>query len=84
VELYVTKTDRSRFDDAVQRGDIQLPDAVRVITVEGNALVVMDEVPVNNVPVNDAPANGIPFIGATGTLMILIGAVLFVHYRKHI
>src|SRR5665648_663558 len=76
VELYVTKTDRSRFDDAVQRGDIQLPDAVRVITVEGNALVVMDEVPVNNVPVNDAPANGIPFMGVTGTLMILIGAVL--------
>jgi len=27
---------------------------------------------------------GIPFIGVTGTLMILIGAVLFAHYRKHI
>jgi len=26
----------------------------------------------------------IPFMGATGTLMILIGAVLFAHYRKHI
>ncbi|MBW6517089.1 MAG: hypothetical protein K0A89_01105 [ANME-2 cluster archaeon] len=27
---------------------------------------------------------GIPFMGATGTLMILIGTVLFVHYRKHL
>ena len=27
---------------------------------------------------------GIPFIGITGTLMILIGAVLLVYYRKHI
>ena len=83
VELYVTKTDRSRFDDAVQRRDIQLPDVVRVITVEANALVVMDEVPVNDVPVNDASANRIPFIGVIGTLMILIGAVLLMHYRKH-
>ena len=84
VELYVTKTDRSRFDDAVQRGDIQLPDVVRVITVEANALVVMDENPVNDVPANDTSPNGIPFMGATGTFMILIGAVLLVHYRKHI
>src|SRR5665648_729957 len=84
VELYVTKTDRSRFDDAVQRGDIQLPDAVRVITVEGNALVVMDEVPVNDIPANNAPPNIIPFMGVTGTFIILIGAVLLAYYKKHL
>ncbi|MDO9517350.1 MAG: hypothetical protein Q7J10_04785 [Methanosarcinaceae archaeon] len=84
VELYVTKSDRILLDDALQRGDIQLPDVVRVITVEANALVVMDENPVNDVPANDALPNRILFIGATGTLMILICAVLLAHYRKHI
>ena len=37
VELYITKADRSRFDDALQRGEIRLPDTVRVITVEALA-----------------------------------------------
>lgn len=84
VELYVAKTDRSRFDDALQRSSTQLPNIVRVVTVEAIARVVMDEPLVNNVPVNDTPANRIPFIGATGTLMILIGTVLLVYYRKQI
>ena len=78
VELYVTKTDRNRFDDALQRSGIQFPDVVRVITVEANALVDMEEVPVNDVPVND-----VPFIGIIGTLMIVIGAVLLAHCRKY-
>ncbi len=78
VELYVTKTDRSRFDDAVQRSGIQLPDIVKVITAEANALVDVEEV-----PVNDVPANDVPFIGIIGTLMIVIGAVLLAHYRKY-
>ncbi|VVB84640.1 Uncharacterised protein [uncultured archaeon] len=34
VELYVVKADRSRFDNALQRREIRLPDTVRVITVE--------------------------------------------------
>jgi len=34
VELYVVKADRGRFDNALQRREIQLPDNVRVITVE--------------------------------------------------
>lgn len=34
VELYVVKADRDRFDNALQRRTIQLPDNVRVITVE--------------------------------------------------
>ncbi len=78
VELYVTKTDWSRFDDALQRSSIQLPDVVRVITVEANALVDVEEV-----PVNDVPANDVPFIGIIGTLMIVIGAVLLAHCRKY-
>lgn len=41
VEFYVVKADRSRFDNALQRGEIQLPDSVRVITVE--ALAEADE-----------------------------------------
>ncbi len=38
VELYITKADRSRFDDALQRREIQLPDSVRVITVEAEQM----------------------------------------------
>ncbi|MGP8323804.1 MAG: S1 family peptidase [Methanosarcinaceae archaeon] len=34
VELYVVKADRSRFDNALQRREMRLPDNVRVITVE--------------------------------------------------
>lgn len=37
VELYVVKADRSRFDNALQRREIQLPDKVRAITVEALA-----------------------------------------------
>lgn len=37
VELYITKADRSRFDDALQRREIRLPDTVRMITVEALA-----------------------------------------------
>jgi len=37
VELYVVKADRSRFDNALQRREIRLPDNVRVITVEALA-----------------------------------------------
>ena len=38
---------------------------------------------VDDVPVNDVSANENPFIGITGTLMIVIGAVLLAHYRKY-
>ncbi|KCZ72900.1 hypothetical protein ANME2D_01336 [Candidatus Methanoperedens nitroreducens] len=38
VELYITKADRSRFDDALQRREIRLPDTVRVITVEAEQM----------------------------------------------
>ncbi len=34
VNLYMAKADRSQFDNALQRGKIQLPDKVKVITVE--------------------------------------------------
>jgi len=42
VELYMTKSDRSRFDDALQRNEIQLPDKVRVITVEAEAMGILE------------------------------------------
>ncbi|MDD5615842.1 MAG: hypothetical protein PHH85_06525 [Candidatus Methanoperedens sp.] len=42
VKLYVAKADRSRFDDILQRGEIRLPDTVRVITVEALAEDVRD------------------------------------------
>jgi len=38
VELYMTKSDRSKFDDALQRGEIRLPDTVRVITVDAEVM----------------------------------------------
>lgn len=37
VELYVVKADRSRFDNALQRREVRLPDKVRIITVEALA-----------------------------------------------
>lgn len=42
VELYMTKADRSRFDDALRRNEIQLPDKVRVITVEAEAMGILE------------------------------------------
>ncbi len=38
VKLYVAKADKSRIDDALQRGEIRLPDTVRVITVEAEQM----------------------------------------------
>ncbi|MEA3488600.1 MAG: hypothetical protein U9R10_05045 [Euryarchaeota archaeon] len=43
VELYVLKADRSRFDDALQIGEIQLSDKVRVITVEELSVEELEE-----------------------------------------
>ena len=37
VKLYLAKADKSRFDDALQRKEIRLPDTVRVITVDALA-----------------------------------------------
>ena len=42
----------------------------------------VDEIPDDEVPVNDVTANDTPFIGITGTLMIVIGAVLLTHRRE--
>jgi hypothetical protein len=45
VKLYVAKADKSRFDDALQRREIRLPDTVRVITVEALAEEFRDASP---------------------------------------
>ncbi len=42
VELYITKADMSRFDDALQRKEIRMPSTVRVITVEALAEASID------------------------------------------
>ena len=42
VELYLTKADRSRFDDALQRREVRLSDKVRVITVEAEAMGILE------------------------------------------
>ncbi len=42
VELYLVKADRGRFDNALQRREIRLPDKVRVITVEALAEDIAD------------------------------------------
>ena len=41
----------------------------------------VDEIPDDDVPVDDIPTNNAQFIGITGTLMIMIGAVLLAHRR---
>ncbi len=42
----------------------------------------VDDISDDDVPVNEVPANDVPFISITGTLMIVIGAVLIAHRRK--
>lgn len=42
----------------------------------------VDEISDDDVPVNDFPANDAPFVGMTGTLMIVIGAVLFTQRKE--
>ena len=75
VELYVVKVDRSRFDNALQRGEIQLPDNVRVITVEALAETcedIYDGPEDEELLSNETSNNSVPGFGLPGGLILLL------------
>ncbi len=77
VELYITKADRSRFDEALQRGEIQLPDTVRVITVEALAEDLAEE---SRDASSSPPAQASPEVPGFGMVLGIIG-ILAVWWR---
>ena len=76
VEMYVVEADRSRFDDALQKREIRLPDSVRVITVEGLALAGED-IDASSSPTAQASLEASGF----GVILAVIG-LLVVTMRK--
>lgn len=75
VELYMVKADRSRFDNALQRGEIQLPDNVIVITVEALAKTDEDiyDDPEDEEPLsNETSKKSVPGFGLPGGLILLL------------
>ena len=78
VELYMTKADRSRFDDALQRGEIQLPDNVRVITVEALAANTTDIHEGETPPPDETPSESVPGFGLLGGLIAVLCGWVFI------
>lgn len=70
IELYVAKAGRSLFDDALQRREIQLPDTVKVITVEALAEEFQDAS--SSPAAQEAPGFGV-FAGIIGILVVWLG-----------
>ncbi len=71
VELYVAKADRSRFDDALQKREIRLPDTVRVITVEALAELAEEFRDASSSPTAQANPEAPGFEMAFGILGVL-------------
>ncbi|CAG0993145.1 MAG: hypothetical protein MPEBLZ_02963 [Candidatus Methanoperedens nitroreducens] len=75
VKLYVAKADKSRFDDALQKGEIRLPDTVRVITVDAMAEEYLEA------PSSPA-AQASPKAPGFGVLMALTGLLVVMMRRE--
>ncbi len=70
VKLYLAKADKSRFDDALQRNEIKLPDTVRVIMVDAMAEEYQEE---SSSPAASPKAPGFGVILAlTGLLVVMM------------
>jgi hypothetical protein len=74
VELYMTKADRSRFDDALEKGEIRLPDNVGVITVEALAMNTTDIHEGETPP----PGESVPGFGLLGGLIAVLCVWVFI------
>lgn len=81
VELYITKADRSRFDEALQRGEIQLPDTVRVITVEALAEDLAEE---SRDASSSPPAQASPEVPGFGIILSVISLLVVTMRRRKI
>jgi hypothetical protein len=77
VELYMTKADRSRFDDALQKGEIRLPDNVGVTTVEALAETDTDIYEGEAPPPDKTPGESVPGFGLLSGLISFFGVWLF-------
>jgi hypothetical protein len=78
VELYMTEADRSRFDDALQRGEIQLPDNVMAITVESLAEPTNDSYDGETPPLDETPCESVPGFGLLGGLVAVLCGWIFI------
>ncbi len=76
VELYMTKADRSRFDDALEKGEIQLPDTVRVITVE--SLAEPDDYEGETPHPDETSIESVPGFGLLGGLIAVLCGWIFI------
>jgi hypothetical protein len=77
VELYMTEADRSRFDNALQRREIRLPDNVRVITVEALAVNTTDIHEGETSPPDETSGESVPGFELLGGLISFFGIWLF-------
>ncbi|MCX9012442.1 MAG: PGF-CTERM sorting domain-containing protein [Candidatus Methanoperedens sp.] len=79
VELYITKADRSRFDDALQRGEIRLPDTVKVITVEVEQMAVEADEPLLTPAAQESPETP-----GFGVILSVVSLLVVTMYRRKI
>lgn len=85
VELYITKADRSRFDEALQRGEIQLPDTVRVITVEALAEALAEDLAEESRDASSSPpAQASPEVPGFGIILSVISLLVVTMRRRKI
>lgn len=75
VELYITKADRSRFDDALQRKEIRLPDTVRVTTVEAEQMGI-------DMPLITPTAQASPGAPGFGAILFVVSLLVVTMYRR--
>jgi hypothetical protein len=78
VELYVVKADRSRFDNALQKGEIRLPDNVRVITVEALAETTEGIYEGETSPPDETSSESVPGFGLLGGLIAFLCGWIFI------
>lgn len=79
VELYITKADRSRFDDALQRREIRLPDTVRMITVEALAEDLTEE---SRYASSSPTAQASPEVPGFGVILSVISLLVVTMRRR--
>lgn len=82
VELYITKADRSRFDDALQRREIRLPDTVRVITVEAEQMAIEADQMETDMPLLTSTAQASPEVPGFAIILSIISLLVVTICRR--
>ncbi len=74
----MTEADRSRFDDALEKGEIRLPDNGRVITVEALAEADEDIYEGEAPPPDETSRGSVPGFGLLGGLIAFLCGWIFI------